>query len=79
MAERKGEWYTGHNTLSEKQFIDGIGRHSRALMSRRALLVGYLAAAKRRTDWGSMNSDAVITYAKDALARESVMFKRRWV
>ena len=79
MAERKGDWFTGHGTLSEKQFIDSIGRHSKALMSRRGLLVGYVAAVKRRVDWGAMNGEAVIAYAQDALAREEKIFKRRWV
>lgn len=45
-----------HGTLHEKAFIARIGKNEKALR-------GYIAAAKRRTDWGQINRTSVTTYA----------------
>lgn len=45
-----------HGTSHEKAFIARIGKNEKALR-------GYLVAAKKRANWGGINSTSVITYA----------------
>lgn len=60
----------GHSSLNEKQFLDEIGRFSSCNMSRRFLLGSYITAAEKRTDWGVMDSVAVLAYAAQLLQTE---------
>lgn len=54
-----------HSTENELDFLDRIGRHCeyRSEVRRMNALEGYIAAAKKRTDWGSVDKDRVIAYA----------------
>lgn len=58
-----------HTTDDELRFIDEIGVSSRCDFSIQQLLRGYIAAAKRRTDWGGVSPGAVIAHAERRLAQ----------
>ena len=56
-----------HTTDHELQFIEKIGLCSECDFSIKQLLRGYIAAAKRRTDWGGVSPGAVIARAEQRL------------
>ncbi len=64
-------------TAHEINFLSRIGTHS--LSSRKtgkaALLRGYLGACELRQEWGRIDSERVISFAKEQLAREAGIIK----
>lgn len=54
-----------HSTENELDFIDRIGRHCehRSEVRRLNALDGYITAARKRTDWGEIDSHRVIAHA----------------
>ena len=52
----------GWGTLSEKRFIDGIGRHSLLAADRVQLLRNYIDSMSRRYRWGSIDRHAIEAY-----------------
>lgn len=61
----------GYGLLAEMEFIDGLGSHSVATsdLSRRELLLLYLATLARRTRWGSLDRHVIETHVRTALGR----------
>ena len=66
MAE---SWATQH----EVTFLKNLGRHREGhevIPMRRTLLENYVKAARKRADWGDVNSEKVIAFAEAQLAEE---------
>jgi len=57
----------GWRTADEVRFVEGLGRHGSNGLSRRELLLKYLAAAKKRKAWERVNSERVIQHARELL------------
>ena len=57
----------GWSTENEKFFISHLGEYSKFTGSREELLTRYIAAAKVRTRWGTMNREEIIAYAEEQL------------
>lgn len=60
-----------YGTLSEMQFIDGLGSHAPATadVGRGELLRRYLAALSCRTKWSGLDRPAIESYVRGALGR----------
>lgn len=58
-----------HTTDHELILISKLGTQSDVVVPRRQLLANYIAAANKRTDWGSVKVDIVIKHAQDCLAK----------
>lgn len=58
-----------HTTKHEFLFIDGLGTHSELRMDKVQLMRGYLAGARKRTDWGDVNCKAVIEHVTEWLLK----------
>lgn len=62
-----------YNAAREIEFIDGLGafgineKSVSNIKSRKELLSNYLIAAKKRTNWGSIDKHIVIQHVKIAL------------
>lgn len=59
-----------HSTENELDFLDKIGRHCerRSEVRRLNALDGYVKAARKRTDWGEIDSVRVIAHALRLMA-----------
>jgi hypothetical protein len=59
-----------HTTLDEIRFIKKLGscRHTDKPQDRKKLLKAYLAQCKNRVEWGGVDSEQVIRFAKHELA-----------
>lgn len=57
-----------HTTEQEIKFIDELGLFSKANGSRRFLLLSYLGACNKRTNWGALDKAKVIHHARMSLA-----------
>ncbi|MXS81556.1 hypothetical protein [Nitrosomonas oligotropha] len=58
-----------HTTDQELKFIDKLGFFSECELTRKQLLINYIAAAEKRTDWGGIVRDMVVGYAHGCLAK----------
>ena len=58
-----------HTTDQELKFIDKLGFLSESGVTRKELLIKYIAAAEKRADWGGIVRDMVIGYAHGCLAK----------
>lgn len=58
-----------HTTDQELKFIDKLGFFSESGITRKELLIKYIAAAQKRADWGEIVRDMVIGYAHGCLAK----------
>lgn len=67
MAIEKKE--IAHTTDQELKFIDKLGFFSECGLTRKQLLINYIAAAQKRADWGEIVRDMVIGYAHGCLAK----------
>ncbi len=56
-----------YTTKREKEFLKFLGLHWGKKSSRAVLLRKYLKAAKKRINWGDIDSKEVIAYAKALL------------
>lgn len=58
----------------EKEFIDGIGEHSVSnvlnTLSKSQLLAKYIAACRKRVNWGNLDKFEVIEYAQKVLSKK---------
>ena len=64
-------------TQHEQQFLDALGTHAPKMRATSPLTVeelfeNYIKSAKRRAVWGHISSEAVISHAKELLARARV-------
>ena len=60
-------------TQQELTFLKNLGRYREGhevISMRRKLLENYVKAARKRADWGSVNSEKVIAFAEKQLAEE---------
>jgi hypothetical protein len=60
-------------TQQEVTFLKNLGRHREGheiIPMRRRLLENYVKAARKRADWGNVNSEKVIAFAEAQLAEE---------
>ena len=60
-------------TQQEVTFLKNLGRHREGheiIPMRRTLLENYVKAARKRADWGNVNSEKVIAFAEAQLAEE---------
>lgn len=60
----KNKMAVAHTTIDELNFLDSMG----VIFPAQMLLRGYIAAAKRRVDWGCIDAAAVIERAEKRLA-----------
>ena len=60
-------WSVVWTTAEELNFLDNLGRNKVKGLTRRELLLKYLAAAKSRSAWGQINRDRAIQRARDLL------------
>lgn len=72
---------TAYTTAHEIAFVLDLGHHAPPHLRGRHrmldLLVGYRAGAARRTDWGHINKDAVMTQLNLLIGREESRESRR--
>ncbi len=65
-----------YTTQQEKTFLDEIGtflaKDNRNRTSRKQLLLNYIKAANKRTDWLDMNKGEVLSYVYELLSKESL-------
>lgn len=59
-------------TENEKEWLNNLGTHRRNGLPKKESLEKYLEASEKRTDWGSINKEKVLAYAKELLEREKV-------
>ena len=61
-------------TVAELHYLDKIGSFSPlvASTSRRELLLGYLAGAQRRVDWGEIDQALVVKHAYRLLTQAAL-------
>lgn len=68
---RREEAYTFSH---EKEFIDSIGEHSVSsvlnTLSKAQLLAKYIAACRKRVNWGNLDKFEVIEYAQKVLLKK---------
>ena len=65
---RKDEVWTTENEIS---YLSGIGTWGKVALSRKEILQGYIDSALRRDDWGEVDGNKVIMYAKQMLLEEA--------
>jgi len=63
VAPAKHYWSTG----DEKRFISRLGSFGVSTAERCKLLEGYIAGAEKREDWGSVDKEEVLEYARQCL------------
>lgn len=56
-------------TADEVEFVREIGIHSAVMVQRRALLENYRHAAARRSNWGRIQKDIILTEVSRQLDR----------
>lgn len=63
---------SGWNTQSEIDYLKRIGQFSEfaATFKKIDILKGYFSAAKKRVDWRGMDSEKIISFAKELILRE---------
>jgi len=69
-------------TQQELTFLKNLGRHREGyeiIPMRRKLLENYVKAARKRADWGNVNSEKVIAFAEAQLAEEHLKIGRTHV
>ena len=64
----KDEGWTTENEIS---YLSGIGTWGKVALSRKEILQGYIDSALRRDDWGEVDGNKVIMYAKQMLLEEA--------
>jgi len=69
--ERKAMSFEAYTTTKELSFVQKIGRHAEYKATRcdkRTLLVRYIEACAKRTQWGDIDRAAVLQFARNELA-----------
>jgi len=64
----KGCW----STASEKLWLDKLGTHRRDSLPKATALAKYIENSKKRMNWGMINKEEVLQYAKDLLLAEGI-------
>lgn len=63
-------------TENEKEWLDNLGTHRKNGLSKKESLERYLEASNKRTNWGNIDREEVLTYAKELLEKETKKVKK---
>lgn len=61
--------HPSHTTEREKEFILNLGMFASTTRTRKQLLEGYIAGAKKRVKWDGIDGKDVLSFARQELAR----------
>jgi hypothetical protein len=65
----------GWSTENEKDWLKKLGAHRKNGLSKIEGLKKYLEASAKRTDWGNINKEEILAYAKELLEKETKKVK----
>lgn len=63
------------STENEKDWLKNLGTHRRNSLSKKESLEKYLEASNKRVNWGSINKEEILSYAKELLEKENKKVK----